>query len=156
VNPTRLFADKGYRALAVSLRGHGRSPTSKPLRKCSVADYVDDVVSVADTLDRRPVVIGHSMGDFVVEKYLESHDAAAGTQFARPPSEGHRRDRSRGNHRCRLREASKRNRFREDVSQGQPDVVNSILPPELIPGVGRPPPTTNRRSPCPTTPPPMA
>lgn len=27
------FADRGYRALAVSLRGHGGSPTTMPLRK---------------------------------------------------------------------------------------------------------------------------
>src|SRR5882757_10409654 len=44
-----FFADKGYRALAVSLRGHGSSPTPKPLRSCSVADYVADVASVADS-----------------------------------------------------------------------------------------------------------
>src|SRR5882757_2285721 len=80
-----FFADKGYRALAVSLRGHGRSPTSKPLRKCSVADYVDDVASVADTLDTGPVIIGHSMGGFVVQKYLESHDAPAGVLLASFP-----------------------------------------------------------------------
>jgi pimeloyl-ACP methyl ester carboxylesterase len=32
------FADRGYRALAVSLRGHGNSTTTKPLRSCSIAD----------------------------------------------------------------------------------------------------------------------
>lgn len=32
-----FFADKRYRALAVSLRGHGASTTPKPLRKCSIA-----------------------------------------------------------------------------------------------------------------------
>src|SRR4051812_12710578 len=56
-----FFANKGYRALAVSLRGHGNSPTSKALRSCSIADYVDDVASVADSLRTPPVVIGHSM-----------------------------------------------------------------------------------------------
>ena len=56
-----FFANKGYRALAVNLRGHGRSPASKPLRKCSVAGYVDDVASAADTLDTPPVIIGHSL-----------------------------------------------------------------------------------------------
>ena len=35
------FADKGYRAVALSFRGHGESPSDKPLRICSVADYVD-------------------------------------------------------------------------------------------------------------------
>src|SRR4029077_17567064 len=67
-----FFADRGYRALAVSFRGHGSSPAPK-LRTCSIADYVEDVSVVADSLPRRPVVIGHSMGGFVVQKYLETH-----------------------------------------------------------------------------------
>jgi pimeloyl-ACP methyl ester carboxylesterase len=83
-----FFSDKGYRALAVSLRGHGNSPTPKPLRSCSVADYVDDVASVADSLPARPVVIGHSMGGFVVQKYLESRDAPAGVLVASMPARG--------------------------------------------------------------------
>jgi pimeloyl-ACP methyl ester carboxylesterase len=52
-----FFADKGYRSLALSVRGHGRSPSSKPLRACSLADYVDDVESVAASLSTPPVVI---------------------------------------------------------------------------------------------------
>ena len=84
-----FFADKGYRALAVSLRGHGSSPTPKPLRTCSVADYVEDVSTVADSLPTRPVVIGHSMGGVVVQKYLESHDAPAGVLMASTPPQGY-------------------------------------------------------------------
>jgi pimeloyl-ACP methyl ester carboxylesterase len=83
-----FFTDKGYRALAVSLRGHGGSPTPKPLRWCSITDYVDDVASVADSLPIRPVVIGHSMGGYVVQKYLESHDAPAGVLVASVPARG--------------------------------------------------------------------
>jgi pimeloyl-ACP methyl ester carboxylesterase len=56
------FADTGYRCLALSIRGHGRSLSSKPLRTCSLADYIDDVESVATSLPSRPVVIGHSLG----------------------------------------------------------------------------------------------
>lgn len=82
------FADKGYRALAVSLRGHGKSPAPKPLRTCSLADYIDDVESVAKSLPMRPVVIGHSMGGFVVQKYLESADAPAGVLIASAPQRG--------------------------------------------------------------------
>ena len=41
-----FFADKGFRAVALSLRGHGASSNSKPLRACSVADFVEDLVSV--------------------------------------------------------------------------------------------------------------
>jgi pimeloyl-ACP methyl ester carboxylesterase len=83
-----FFADKGYRALAVSLRGHGNSPTPKALRSCSIADYVDDVASVADSLPTPPVVIGHSMGGFIVQKYLGSHEAPAGVLVASVPPRG--------------------------------------------------------------------
>jgi pimeloyl-ACP methyl ester carboxylesterase len=72
-----FFADNCYRAIAVSLRGHGGSPVSKPLNKCTIADYVDDVRSVAATLPATPVLIGHSVGGFVVQKYLETGTPAA-------------------------------------------------------------------------------
>lgn len=83
-----FFADKGYRALALSLRGHGASPTVQPLRACSIADYVKDVCTVADNLPTRPVVIGHSMAGFVVQKYLETRDAPAGVLLASIPHRG--------------------------------------------------------------------
>jgi pimeloyl-ACP methyl ester carboxylesterase len=84
-----FFADKGYRALALSLRGHGGSPTPKRLRDCSFADYVEDVTSIADSLPVRPVVIGHSMGGVIVQKYLESRDAPAGVLMASMPPQGY-------------------------------------------------------------------
>ncbi|MGA9493105.1 MAG: alpha/beta fold hydrolase, partial [Mycobacterium sp.] len=65
------FADKGFRAAAVSLRGHGQSTVTQRFRGCSVADYVDDLRHAADGLGRSPVVIGHSVGGFIVQKYLE-------------------------------------------------------------------------------------
>jgi pimeloyl-ACP methyl ester carboxylesterase len=41
----------------------------------SVADYVDDIRTSRYRLARRqsPVLIGHSMGGFVIQKYLERH-----------------------------------------------------------------------------------
>jgi pimeloyl-ACP methyl ester carboxylesterase len=83
-----FFADRGYRSLALSLRGHGKSPAPKPMQFCSIADFVDDVASVADSLPERPVVVGHSMGGFVVQKYLESHDAPAAVLLASAPPSG--------------------------------------------------------------------
>jgi pimeloyl-ACP methyl ester carboxylesterase len=84
-----FFAARGYRALAVSLRGHGGSSTSKRLRSCSITDYVEDMCSVADDLAPMPVVIGHSMGGFIVQKYLEVHDAPAGVLMNSVPPRGH-------------------------------------------------------------------
>lgn len=83
-----FFADKGHRALALSLRGHGKSPAPKSMRRCSIADFVADVAAVADDLPEQPVVVGHSLGGFVVQKYLESHDAAAAVLLASAPPAG--------------------------------------------------------------------
>ena len=83
-----FFAAAGYRAVALSLRGHGGSPTAKPFHACSIADYVDDVRAVADSLGGRPVLIAHSLGGFVVQRYLESHDAPAAVLVASVPPQG--------------------------------------------------------------------
>jgi pimeloyl-ACP methyl ester carboxylesterase len=80
-----FFADNGYRVIALSLRGHGGSPASKPLNKCTIADYVDDVRSVAETLPATPVLIGHSMGGFIVQKYLETGKAPAAVLVSSAP-----------------------------------------------------------------------
>ncbi|HZC94494.1 MAG TPA: alpha/beta hydrolase [Mycobacterium sp.] len=84
-----FFAGHGYRAVAFSLRGHGSSPSSKPVRSCSIADYVEDLCSVCAGLSPKPVVIGHSMGGFVVQKYLETHDAPGAVLMASAPPRGH-------------------------------------------------------------------
>ena len=77
-----FFAENGFRAVAVSLRAHGKSVTSQRLRTCSIADYVDDVKTAADQLDGQPVIVGHSMGGFVVQKFLESRAVPAGVLVA--------------------------------------------------------------------------
>jgi pimeloyl-ACP methyl ester carboxylesterase len=82
-----FFADNGYRALAVSLRNHGNSHKNRP-RRSSVADYVSDVAAVADSLPTPPVIIGHSMGGLVAQKYLEKHSAPAGVLLASMPVSG--------------------------------------------------------------------
>ncbi len=81
------FADLGYRAVALSLRGHGGSNWTA-VRNCSIADFVEDVSSVAAGLPRVPVLIGHSMGGFVVQKYLESYLAPAAVLMASVPPRG--------------------------------------------------------------------
>lgn len=86
-----FFADRGFRVLAPSLRGHGSSPADKPLRLCSISDFVEDVTKIANTVAPQPVPIGHSMGGFVVQKYLEANKAPAGVLIASAPPRGHLR-----------------------------------------------------------------
>jgi pimeloyl-ACP methyl ester carboxylesterase len=82
------FAEKGFGAHAVSLRGHGASAGGEKLKWTSIADYVADVFQAASKLAKTPVVIGHSLGGLVVAKYLEKHEAPAAILFAPSPSEG--------------------------------------------------------------------
>lgn len=83
-----FFAGRGYRAVALNLRGHGGSPVDGALNDCSVADYVEDVRGVAETLGAPPVLIGHSMGGFVVQSYLARYSAPAGVLVASAPPRG--------------------------------------------------------------------
>jgi len=83
------FAEHGYEAHALSLRGHGASEGREGIRWYSGAhDYVADVVQVVDGLGKPPVLIGHSMGGYVVQKYLEKHNAPAGVLVASIPVTG--------------------------------------------------------------------
>src|SRR5579875_954400 len=77
-----FFADAGYRAVAMSLRGHGASACAKRFHACSIADFVDDVRVTADDLGGRPILVAHSLGGFVVQRYLETHQAPAAVLLA--------------------------------------------------------------------------
>ncbi|NWG34282.1 MAG: alpha/beta hydrolase [Chloroflexi bacterium] len=67
------FAQKGYDAYALSLRGHGGSEGHERLRWHSIADYVEDVAWAVRQIGKPPILVGHSMGGFIVQKYLEAH-----------------------------------------------------------------------------------
>jgi pimeloyl-ACP methyl ester carboxylesterase len=82
------FAEHGFRAVALSWRAHGRSGSDKARRKLSMADYVDDVRHVADSLAVTPVLIGHSTGGFLLQKHLEDRDAPAAILMASTPPQG--------------------------------------------------------------------
>jgi len=72
------FAHHGYEAHAVSLRGHGLSEGHSHLHNWRLADYVADLEKTVQTMPGSPLLIGHSMGGMVVQKYLENHTGIAG------------------------------------------------------------------------------
>ena len=82
------FAEHGFDAYALSLRGHGASGGREALRWTSIADYVDDVERTAAGLPRAPVVIGHSLGGMVVQHYLQRHAPPAAVLVAPAPPGG--------------------------------------------------------------------
>jgi pimeloyl-ACP methyl ester carboxylesterase len=71
------FAERGWAAHALSLRGHGTSAGGHRLRWTRIRHYVDDVISVARSLPRPPVVLGHSMGGTIAQHYLVRNEPLA-------------------------------------------------------------------------------
>lgn len=82
------FAAQGFSAHALSLRGHGGSTGRERIDWLSVHDYVEDVAAAVADLGAAPVLIGHSMGGFVVQKYLEHHAVPAAVLMCSVPPQG--------------------------------------------------------------------
>ena len=82
------FAQHGYVSHALSLRGHGGSEGRERLRWTSLAEYISDVEQVVDQIGKPPVLVGHSMGGMIVQKYLESNGAPATVLLASAPPQG--------------------------------------------------------------------
>jgi non-heme chloroperoxidase len=86
------FAGQGYRSYALSFSGHGNSAGGEDLDRLSIADYVEDVRLAAAWLQeqypRLPALIGHSMGGFVIQKYLERCRASAAALLCAVPPQG--------------------------------------------------------------------
>jgi pimeloyl-ACP methyl ester carboxylesterase len=73
---------------ALSLRGHGGSHGRDHLDWHSITDYIDDVKTVVDWLGETPVLVGHSMGGFVIQKYLEHHEVPGVALVCSVPPQG--------------------------------------------------------------------
>lgn len=86
------FAAQGYQAYALSLRGHGHSPSDKPINRLGLADFVDDlrqaVLHIHQQTGKEPILVGHSMGGMVVQRYLSEYRAPAALLACSVPPQG--------------------------------------------------------------------
>jgi pimeloyl-ACP methyl ester carboxylesterase len=82
------FAQHRYTAVAMSARGHGKSEGRERLRWLSSGEFVADIEQVANSFSTPPVLIGHSMGGYAVQKYLETHRVPAAVLLASVPTHG--------------------------------------------------------------------
>lgn len=72
------FAERGWAAHAVSLRGHGQSSGDLMKDKPGLADYVADINETIEKLGGDVVLIGHSMGGVLVQMARAENKAVAG------------------------------------------------------------------------------
>ncbi len=82
------FAQHGFAVHAVNVRGHGNSEGREKLRWARIADYVDDLANAVRQLQRPPILIGHSMGGFIIQKYLEDHTHPGAVLLSSPSPAG--------------------------------------------------------------------
>ena len=82
------FAARGFTCHALDLRGHGESPGKEKIRWYPLKAYVADLIYVVEAMAEKPILIGHSMGGMIVQKYLETHTAPAVVLLASAPPGG--------------------------------------------------------------------
>ena len=58
------------------------------MRWTRIADFVNDVENAVRKLPSPPVLIGHSMGGFIIQKYLEDHASPAAVLLSSAPTAG--------------------------------------------------------------------
>ena len=84
-----FFASQGYDAYGLNLRGHNPSDPHKKRMRYSLGNYVEDIAAAAKQFDQPPIIVGHSMGGFLVQLYLQKkHPALKAVLIASVPPSG--------------------------------------------------------------------
>ena len=65
-----FFSKAGYDCYALSLRGHCGSKGHLFLNTFTIDDYVEDVYETVREIGGKPILVGHSMGGEITQKYL--------------------------------------------------------------------------------------
>lgn len=86
---TPWFEARGYTVTAPDLPHHG-DLDRRGLKTTPLNAYVDAVATAASSLTPPVILIGHSMGGFVIQKYLESAEADLAILLASTPPAGAR------------------------------------------------------------------
>lgn len=82
------FARRGFAIHALSLRGHGESGRPGMVNLCGVADYLRDIEAALDRIEPAPIVIGHSMGGFLVQRLLARRQLPGAVLLCTAPHTG--------------------------------------------------------------------
>jgi pimeloyl-ACP methyl ester carboxylesterase len=82
------MAQHGYEAHAVSLRGHGQSEGRERLSGFGLDDYVEDIEQAVGLIGSSPVLVGHSMGGAVVQRFMRRHELPGVVLMASVPPQG--------------------------------------------------------------------
>jgi len=87
-----IFAEQGYENYALTLRLHNNGGKIKGINTISILDYVEDLTNAVDDIinqaGKEPIIIAHSMGGLVLQKYLEKRSCKKAVLMATLPVSG--------------------------------------------------------------------
>lgn len=87
-----IFAEAGYENYAVTLRLHKNKGKIKGINSISISDYVEDLTNAVDDVinqtGKEPIIIAHSMGGLVLQKYLEKRSCKKAILMTTVPASG--------------------------------------------------------------------
>lgn len=63
------FEQLGYHCIAFDLPGHAQQGSTKAIH-FSLDDYVNALADIVDRLEEDPIIVGHSMGGMILQKFL--------------------------------------------------------------------------------------
>lgn len=85
---TSEFSNHGYKCVTFNLPKHDKPGRIKGINSCSLTDYVNALIDEVKKLDKPPIIIAHSMGGLILQKYLESETCAKAVLVASVPPQG--------------------------------------------------------------------
>lgn len=82
-----FFQNLGYECIALNLPGH-ETPGSTRRISYSLNDYVQALHQAVEKLDQPPIIIGHSMGGMILQRFLKTGHCKKAILIASVPPSG--------------------------------------------------------------------
>ena len=82
------FENQGYNVITFDLPGHDKPGKIKGINSFSLSDYVLSLTDLVSNFEEPPIIIGHSMGGLVVQKFLEKNTCSKVVLLASVPPYG--------------------------------------------------------------------
>lgn len=88
INFIPFFQSRGFDCYSFDLSGHGNSEGRQQIDSFGIADYVNDLELIVGKIEQEVILVGHSMGARVVERFLENQQVAGAILLAPVPTTG--------------------------------------------------------------------
>jgi len=84
----QFFTKYGYDCYAIDLPGHERAGRNKSVNQYGIEDYIEAVKSCIKQLGEDSIIVAHSMGGFITQKFLEKNRCKAAILLGSVPPSG--------------------------------------------------------------------